>query len=91
MHAISLLQRWFERNVGFMRQRRRVSLLVAVAGLLRGGTLTLTHVGRALPGKGYTKHKIKRVDRLLGTRPAWVDGWSSSTPNACRSRKGSGI
>jgi len=66
MHAFSLLQRWLERNTCFMHQVRRQSLLAAVEGLLCGGTLTLTHVGRSLRGPAYTKHKIKRVDRLLG-------------------------
>lgn len=66
MHPISLLQRWFERNIDFMHQTRAASVLAAVAGLLRGGTLTLTHLGRALAGDGHTKHKIKRIDRLLG-------------------------
>lgn len=66
MHAISLLQRWFEHNTAFMHQGRQVSLLAAVEGLLCGGTLTLTHLGRSLRGTGHTKHKIKRIDRLLG-------------------------
>lgn len=47
--------------------RRRV-LFAAVAGALRGGALSLTGLGRALTGAAYAKHKIKRVDRLLGNR-----------------------
>ena len=66
MHAISLLQRWFAHNTPFMHQGRQASVLAAVAGLLWGGTLTLTHLGRSLPGAAHTKHKIKRIDRLLG-------------------------
>ena len=34
--------------------------------LLRHGQLTLTSLGRHLPGRAYVKHKIKRVDRFLG-------------------------
>ena len=66
MHAISLLQRWFERNTPFMHQGRQAGVLAAVEGLLCGGTLTLTHLGRSLRGAGHAKHKIKRIDRLLG-------------------------
>lgn len=43
-------------------------MLAAVEGLLLGGVLTLTHLGRSLSGQSRTKHKRKRVDRLLGNR-----------------------
>jgi hypothetical protein len=43
-------------------------LVRAVGALLAGGTLTLTHLGRHLPGRLHTKHKIKCIDRLLGNR-----------------------
>jgi len=69
MHTFSLLQRWFERNTTFMHEGRQASVLAAVEGLLCGGTLTLTHLGRSLRGAGHTKHKIKRIDRLLGNTP----------------------
>jgi hypothetical protein len=39
----------------------------AVAGLLSGGQLWLTALGRSLPGKTDDKHRIKAVDRLLGS------------------------
>ena len=68
MHAVTLLQRWFRRNTTFMHQGRQFAVLAAVEGLLCGGTLTLTHLGRSLRGAAHTKHKIKRVDRLLGNR-----------------------
>ena len=66
MHPIRFLERWFERNTPFIHRIRAVSLANAVQGLLCGGTLTLTHIGRGLPGPARTKNKIKRVDRLLG-------------------------
>jgi hypothetical protein len=49
-----------------MHRRRAASLTAGVGGLLRGGKLTLSHLGRALCGASHAKHKIKRVDRLLG-------------------------
>lgn len=66
MHTISLLQKWVERNLSFMHRVRGASVVAAVEGLLNGGRLTLSHLGRALSGDGRTKHKIKRIDRLLG-------------------------
>jgi hypothetical protein len=66
MHSTRLLQRWLERNTAFMHRCRAASLTAVVGGLLRGGRLTLSHLGRALCGASHTKHKIKRVDRLLG-------------------------
>lgn len=38
----------------------------SVSALLHGNCLTLTDLGRAMPSEAYTKHSIKRVDRLLG-------------------------
>lgn len=66
MHSIILLQRWLERNTAFMHRCRAASLTAVVGGLLRGGKLTLSHLGRAVCGASHAKHKIKRVDRLLG-------------------------
>jgi hypothetical protein len=66
MHSIILLQRWLERNTAFMHRRRAASLTAVVGGLLRDGKLTLSHLGRAVCGASHAKHKIKRVDRLLG-------------------------
>lgn len=68
MHTISLLEKWLQRNTRFMHQKRAGSLEAAVEGLLRGGRLRLTQLGRALNGSARPKHKIKRVDRLLGNR-----------------------
>jgi hypothetical protein len=40
----------------------------AVESVLNGGKLTLTHLGRNIPGSSYEKHKIKCIDRLLGNK-----------------------
>lgn len=68
MHPTRILQRWLEVNTPFIHCVRALSVASAAAGLLRGGTLTLTHIGRSLGGRARTKNKIKRVDRLLGNR-----------------------
>jgi hypothetical protein len=46
------------------------ALLDATIALINGASLTLTSIGRYLPGNAQVKNKIKRVDRL---RPAWPE------------------
>ena len=67
MHAMSLLEKWLQRNA-VVGHRGRVQALVRVVGaLLDGGKLALTHLGRHRRGDAFVKHHIKAVDRLLGT------------------------
>jgi hypothetical protein len=47
-------------------QARMASLNDCVMGLISGDQLTLTAIGRHLPGPVDVRHKIKRVDRFLG-------------------------
>jgi hypothetical protein len=42
------------------------ALVKVVHGLLVGGRLTLTDLGRRLPSAAFVNHNIKCVDRLLG-------------------------
>ena len=51
-----------------MHRVRRASLAASVLGALRGRRLTVTAIGRALPGGTSQKHGIKRADRLLSNR-----------------------
>ena len=51
-----------------MHRVRRASLAASVLGALRGRRLTVTAIGRALPGGTSQKHAIKRADRLLSNR-----------------------
>lgn len=45
---------------------RANALVRVVRGLLAGGRLSLTELGRSLDGPAKVKHQIKAVDRLLG-------------------------
>lgn len=45
---------------------RQSALPDATVALINGASLTLTSIGRHLPGSAQVKNKIKRVDRLLG-------------------------
>ena len=44
------------------------ALTVAVMAACMGAQLTLTSLGRWLPGQTLRKHAVKRIDRLLGNR-----------------------
>lgn len=66
MHALRLLHDALEKALPSMHQRRLRALMAGVEGLLRGHQLWLSGLGRHLPGTVKEKHKIKRVDRLLG-------------------------
>jgi hypothetical protein len=65
MH-MKVLSQWLVSNGVIGHAARMATLLRAVAAVLKGGRLSLTHLGRNLPGDARVKHQIKAVDRLLG-------------------------
>lgn len=66
MRAVEILQNHLDRSLADVHKKRRDAVCRAVQGLLAGGMLWLTALGRALPGASSDKHRIKAVDRLLG-------------------------
>lgn len=71
MHAsrgLPLLEQWLRRACPAIHAARSAAVVAVVDSLVRGGKLTLTHLGRNLSGAAFPKHAIKRVDRLLGNR-----------------------
>ena len=66
MQAVQFLHTAFAQALPTIHARRLTALMACVSALLQGQRLTLTALGRSLPGKAYPKHAIKRVDRLLG-------------------------
>lgn len=68
MRVVEVLRSAIEENLVGVHQRRLDSLWRTVVGLVRGGQLCLTSLGRALPGASSDKHRIKAVDRLLGNK-----------------------
>lgn len=56
-----------------IHQTRLNALVCTVASLLDQGKLTLTALGRNMSGDALVKHKIKRVDRLLGNAKLLAD------------------
>ncbi|HCB4958110.1 TPA: IS4/IS5 family transposase, partial [Salmonella enterica subsp. enterica serovar Bredeney] len=66
MPVRSLCQKFFRDALAPFHQYRQRAILDATAALSRGASLTLTSIGRYLPGNAQVKNKIKRIDRLLG-------------------------
>ena len=67
MRASHIIRRQLRERFGFVHAKRVQAIFRAVEGLLRGGRLSLTAVGRHLPGEASEKHLIKAADRLLGS------------------------
>lgn len=59
-------QNFFHDTLAPSHKYRQNALLDATISLINGASLTLTSIGRYLPGSAQVKNKIKRVDRLLG-------------------------
>ncbi|WP_387468497.1 IS4 family transposase, partial [Photorhabdus sp. RM323S] len=57
---------FFKDALAPFHQYRQNALIDATMALINGASLTLTSIGRFLPGQAQVKNKIKRVDRLLG-------------------------
>lgn len=68
MHAVSLLHKILRSNCAEIHLARLNSLRDAVVGLLNGRRLSIAGVGRAMRPGAKTKHRIKRIDRLVGNR-----------------------
>jgi hypothetical protein len=67
MRAVEILQKKFGRALGFLHAKRRDALWRVVEGLLKGQELWLTELGRSLPGACSIKHRVKAVDRFIGS------------------------
>lgn len=65
MRALKVLHKILANTVPQMHTVRLQALLCGVGSLLSGAFLTVTALGRNLPGPALTKHNIKRMDRLL--------------------------
>lgn len=66
MPARQVCQNFFRNALAPFHKYRQNSLPDATVALINGASLTLTSIGRYLPGSSQVKNKIKRVDRLLG-------------------------
>jgi len=67
MRASSILQDQLREGAKIVHAKQWSALWRAVTGLVQGGQLWLTALGRSLPGATTDKHRIKAADRLLGS------------------------
>jgi hypothetical protein len=66
MPGIGLLHKWLRDACPSLHRARLSAVVKGVHGLLVGGRLTLTDLGRQLQTAAFVTHTIKWVDRLLG-------------------------
>lgn len=67
MPAAQVCHKFFSQSLNSLHLYRKKALLDMTVALTRGASLSLTSIGRYLPGKAHVKHKIKRVDRHLSS------------------------
>jgi hypothetical protein len=68
---VEAILRWLLDECDFIHRARRRCLLTVLGALFTVGRATITSLGRSLPGAAAPKHKIKRVDRLVGNARLW--------------------
>jgi hypothetical protein len=61
-----IVRRRLQKRFQFLHAKTETSLWRGVNGVVKGGQLWLTGLGRGLPGDSTDKHRIKAADRLLG-------------------------
>ncbi len=66
MPVRKVCQNFFRNAFASFHKYRQRALIDATVVLINGASLTLTSIGRFLPGRAQVKNKIKRIDRLLG-------------------------
>lgn len=54
---------------------RFAAMVAVVGGIICGGRLSLTAIGRSIGGRSFPKHSIKRVDRLLSNWRMRAERW----------------
>lgn len=68
MHAVGVLQKLLQDSIPNLHLSRLKALLCTVRSAMATRRLTLSGLARGLPTGQAMRHRIKRVDRLLGNR-----------------------
>jgi hypothetical protein len=66
MSVVNTLHCFLHRLLPGIHAARLQALMDAVEAGLSGASLSITRLGQALSGDAFIKHKIKRMDRLVG-------------------------
>jgi hypothetical protein len=73
MPAYQVCQKFFRDSLLPFHKYRQNALLDATTAIVNGASLSLTSIGRFMPGGAQVKNKIKRADRLLGNQALQKD------------------
>lgn len=65
---IDILKAAMETSCDFIHETRLAALMDAAQALQYSNNLSLTAIGRKLSGESVIKHKIKKIDRLVGNK-----------------------
>ncbi|SSW66539.1 IS4 family transposase [Achromobacter agilis] len=68
MHAVGVLQKLLQDSIPSLHLNRLKALICTVRSAMTTRRLTLSGLARGLPAGQAIRHRIKRVDRLLGNR-----------------------
>lgn len=68
MSVNQMLQDHLSVSCPYIHSRRLQAVIDVAIGLQKSGNLSLTAIGRKLPGESSIKHRIKKADRLLSNR-----------------------
>ncbi len=68
MHTLPVLQKCLRVSLSAIHAHRLDSLSVAVDAVLHGARVSITSMGRGLSDTTRIKHRVKRMDRLIGNR-----------------------
>jgi hypothetical protein len=66
MHTQISIQKTIEKSLSNIHLKRANSLVNAASSLLNGAALTVSSLGRHMPGKALEKSKIHRADAIVG-------------------------
>src|SRR5438105_14835393 len=72
MHAELIITRVLDCCWSGLHCKRAQALRAAVLSLVLGGALSLSGIARRLRGPVMLRHRVKRVDRLLGNSALWA-------------------
>ena len=66
MHTTQVLDNHIYKMCQDIHKVRWNALMSTVSALIQGKKLSVTGLGRSMPGESYEKHQIKKADRLIG-------------------------
>ena len=78
MHPVVVLHKHFKKRFRQFTVQLK-ALMAAVDAVLCGAQISITSLDRSLPSATFVKHKIKRMDRLIGNIGLYQDRWSLYT------------